>query len=112
MVAGPQLFHVWNLCGTFSSLWAAGIGSGVGDGVAVGAAVTEGMGDGVMVGSLSSSASSVTVVGTSVGAFVGTLVGVGNSNAAAFSGAATVGNNGDNCSGTAIARSGSGKREA
>ena len=88
------------------------MGSGVGDGIVVGVAVAAGMGDGVMVTSTPSVELSTVAAGSVVGLFVAAMVGVGNSNAAAFSGAATVGNSGDDCTGTAIARNGSGKREA
>ncbi len=88
------------------------MGFGVGDGVTVGVAVAGVMGDGVMVAFALSAELSIVAIGSVVAVFVGAMVGVGNSNSAAFSGAATVGNNGDDCTGTAIARNGSGKREA
>ena len=86
----------------------------MGEGGALGSIVAGGMGDGVMVVSaLSVELSTVAVaVDSVVAVFVGAMVGVGNSNAAAFSGAATVGNSDDGRLGTAISRSGSGKREA
>ncbi len=88
------------------------MGFGVGDGVTVGVAVAGGMGDGVMVAFALSAELCIVAIGSAVAVLVGAMVGVGNSNSAAFSGAATVGNNGDDCTGTAIARNGSGKREA